>query len=111
MGVAVQVVVPWNDRSRRRHLVVRLYGLDQNAISVPTPVGDIQVEVGADFEVVPAPGTPPASELPFAFAFYAPNLPLPPGSYAWRLFLDDSPDASAHATFAVRGAPAPGQAF
>jgi len=111
MGVAVQVVVPWNDRSKRRHLVVRLCDLDHNQISVPTPVGDIQVEVAADFEVVPAPGTLQASELPFAFSFYAPNLPLAPGGYTWRLFLDDSTEEAAHATFSVRSPPSPGQPF
>jgi hypothetical protein len=106
-GVAVQVVAPWEDRSKKQRLRCALFTVDGEPVNVPTPTGQtLALEAVADFEVVPAPGSPQGSELPFAFAFNVGNVPLPPGSYEWRLFIANEAEASATASFHVRKVPA-----
>lgn len=102
MGVAVQINVDWADRSKRKHLRVSLLNADDKPVSLPTPLGEVPLEVSADYEVVPAPGGPPAMDLPFAFAFHLAGVPLPPGSYKWFLHLDGAAAPAASASFAVR---------
>jgi hypothetical protein len=107
MGVAVEVLVPWEDRSKRLDLRLALVDGNGRPFMAPTPVGLVQapLEVGARFEVVPSPGTPAGAQLPFAFAFYMANVPLAPDTYEWLLFieLDDTP--TARKSFTVRSAP------
>lgn len=102
MAVAIQINVDWADRSKRKHLRVSLYDADDKPVSLPTPLGDVPVEVAADYEVAPPPGSPQATELPFAFAFHVAGVPLPPGSYKWLLYLDNAETHAAKVSFAVR---------
>ncbi len=103
MGVAVEVLIPWDQRSRKNRLKVALYDGDGRPFMVQTPLGQAPMEVQAEFETAPAPGTPAGSELPFELAFNVVNLVLTPGqTYEWRLLIQGEEDASTVKTFAVR---------
>lgn len=105
IGVAVQIVALWDDRGHKNRLRCTLFDQDGGQVKMQTVTGqDIALEAVADFEVMPAPGSPPGIELPFAFAFNVANLPLPPGSYQWRLFIGDEDKAAAITAFHVRKA-------
>ncbi len=109
MGVAVQMVVPWVDRSKQIAMrLALLHAGDRTVVKIPNPLGDpTAIEVTGAFEAVPAPGSPPGSDVTVAFAFPVSNLPLGPGSYIWELYVGDEESSSAHAMFAVRSTPSP----
>lgn len=106
MGVAAEVLVPWEDRSKRLDLRLALMDGNGRPFMAPTSVGVVQapLEVGARFEVVPSPGTPAGAQLPFAFAFYMANVPLPPDTYEWHLFIEREDAPAARKAFTVRSA-------
>lgn len=107
MGVALQVMIPWESRTRR--LTARIHLKDGNGqdVLVPGPRGPAPLMVQAEFEVAPSPGTPAGSEIPFAFAFNAAGLPLPGGDYAWYAFSSDEEKPFARAPFTVRAGTLP----
>jgi len=102
MGVAVIGTLPWNDRSKRQTLKFALYDADKRPVTIPSPIGVSPLEVGAGIESIPAPGTPPGSDLTYSFAFNIAGIDLPAGSYTWMVFLNDAKAALAQSTFAVR---------
>lgn len=107
MGVAVEVLLPWEDRSKRLGLRVALIDANGQPFMVSTPVGVMQapLEVQSQFEVVPSPGTSAGTQLPFAFAFHVANLPLPPETYEWVAYIDGDEAPVARTSFTVRAAP------
>lgn len=109
MGVAAQMLVPWLDRSKQMPLrLALLYAGNREIVTIPNPLGDpTPMEVTGEFEAVPTPGTPQGSDLAVAFAFPVTNLPLPPGSYVWELYIGGEEKACARAAFAVRSTPSP----
>jgi hypothetical protein len=109
MGVAAQLVVPWQDRSKQIPLRIALLRADdREVVQIEDPVGNkVNVEVSGAFEAVPAPGSPQGSDIVVAFAFSLANTPLAPGSYVWELYVSNEVTASAHAAFAVRALGSP----
>jgi len=105
LGVAAQVMIPWESRSRRMRFRLTLVDGDGGQVKIATPLGESALEIAGQFEVVPVPGTPPGSELPFVAAFNVTNLPLQPGTtFEWQLFIENETEPSGRASFAVRAA-------
>jgi len=104
-GVAVQVVVPWEERTRKRRFACTLFDIDGHATSIETPTGAMQIGTGGEFEVQAAPGSPLGMDLTFSLAFNVSGISLPAGSYQWRLIIDDEVQPSAVTAFYVQKAP------
>jgi len=106
LGVAGEIVVPWEYRSRRQQFRLDLVDADGRAVTLPSPIANAApapFQAVGQFEVVPPPGTPAGSELTFAFAFNVAGLPLDSGSsYKFRLFIAEEATPEATATFATQ---------
>jgi hypothetical protein len=102
-AIAVKIEVPWNDANQKHSLKLALFDEDGKAVMVPTPAGDVAVELGTDFEVGRPPGLKPGTPLDAVFAINIGPLPLTPdGRYVWRLSIDERTDEDWQLAFSTR---------
>jgi len=105
LGVAIEIVLPWELRSRRQTFRIDLIDADQRPVTVPAPIAGVEpppFQASGQFEGIPAPGLPPGSDLSFMLAFNVVGLPLQLAStYTLRLFIADEDKPSATKTFAT----------
>lgn len=99
VGIAVSVLVGWNETNRRFPLTIRIIHED----------GAELVKVGAQIEAGRPPGIPAGSDLRNLIAISA-ELAFPmPGTYELRAELAEEPgDKTRTATFRVHSRPQPG---
>lgn len=108
-AIAVKIEVPWDEANRKHVLKLVLSDEDGHPVRVPTPAGDVPVEMGTDFEVGRPPGLKPGTALDFVFAVNIGPLPLAPdGRYVWRLSIDDKTDQDWELVFSTRPGKQPG---
>jgi len=113
-GIAILVLVPWDQANRRHTLRLELIDADGRAVTVPSPeseegegegdpivfLNDIEFEVGRPAGI--KPGTP----LEVPLAVNSGPLPLEPGSrYEWRLSINGEGDEDWRLAFSVRAEP------
>lgn len=110
LGIVVEVLVPWQMRSRRVSFRVDLIDSDNRPVTTPTLIADAQqggpLEVRGLFEAVPPSGATEGSDIPFVVAFNVNGLPLQPSqSYTWRLFVGEEEAPSATRSFSTAQRP------
>ncbi|HEV8353799.1 MAG TPA: hypothetical protein VGR24_06340 [bacterium] len=102
-AIAVKIEVPWDEANQKHSLKLALFDEDGKAVMVPTPAGDVAVELGTDFEVGRPPGLKPGTPLDAVFAINIGPLPLAPdGRYVWRLSIDDKTGEDWQLAFSTR---------
>lgn len=102
MAVIVIIKVAWTETNRPHRMTLSLLTADgTHAVMVPGPVGQIPLQIQAEFEVGRPPGLPEGSTIDHALAVNMSALPLEPGRYEWRLVIDDHDEDSWRAAFVV----------
>jgi hypothetical protein len=86
-GLAILVIVPWDQTNMRHDLRVELLDGDGQIVGV----GDREVVFTGQFELGRPPGIKPGSSLHAPFAFNVQGLPLALGGYEWKLSIDGEP--------------------
>lgn len=97
IAIIVELSTPWDETNREHHAKIDLVtqdghpvmlGTDQNGNTVP-----LVMEMG--FEVGRPPGVAPGSSMEsYQVLNVAPNMPLTPGTYEWRLSVNGDPAGS-----------------
>jgi hypothetical protein len=105
MGIALQILVPWDEANRRHEFRLQMLTLDGKPATWPMPEGVGTLDFRAGFETGRPPGTRPGSELPAVFAINLNGVPLAPGGYEVRLSIDEETNENWHAVFDVRARP------
>lgn len=104
-AIAVKVEVPWDEANTKHALKLALFDEDGRPVKVPTPTGEIPVELGTDFEVGRPPGLKPGTALDFVFAVNIGPLPLTPDErYVWQLSIDGRSEEGWQLAFSTRPA-------
>lgn len=98
MGLAVLVVVPWNETNQRHRIKATLVTQDGAAVMNE----DRPVVVEGEFEVGRPPGTPAGSSLNVPLAINI-SVDIAPGGYRWELAIDGSVEA--RTSFTVSAGP------
>lgn len=94
LGVIVQV--PWDQTNSQHQLIIRLVDQDGNQVSLERAPNElVPVMQQGKFELGRPPGIPHGSALSMTLAIRWPTLPLPEGSYAFVLEINDSEVARA----------------
>lgn len=102
-AIAVKIEVPWDEANKKHILKLALFDEDGRSVKIPTPTGDVAVEMGTDFEVGRPPGLKPGTALDFVFAVNIGPLPLAPdGRYVWQLSIDGQGNADWQLAFSTR---------
>lgn len=102
-AIAVKIEIPWDEANKKHALKLVLVDADGRPVKVPTPTGEVPVELGTDFEVGRPPGLKPGTALDFVFAVNIGPLPLAPdGRYVWRLSIDERTDQDWELVFSTR---------
>lgn len=102
-AIAVKIEIPWDEANKKHALKLALVDADGRPVKVPTPTGEVPVELGTDFEVGRPPGLKPGTALDFVFAVNIGPLPLAPdGRYVWRLSIDERTDQDWELVFSTR---------
>jgi hypothetical protein len=103
-AIAMDVKVPWDERTHVHNLHFELVDADGQPVLVPTPHGlkpcfiEGTLELEGDFEGIKA-GTP--IDAPFAINYAA--IPLAPGGrYEWRLTVNGHADENWTLPFSTR---------
>lgn len=103
-AVALVLELPWNRSAApvEYSLLLRLVSLESDPVLVQAPTGEELTLL--DRSVTVGPGrTGPAHRLRFPVAVNSPALPLPPGDYEWRLWIDQETEPGWSAGFVVVG--------
>jgi len=102
-AIAVKIEIPWDEANKKHALKLALVDADGRPVKVPTPTGEVPVELGTDFEVGRPPGLKPGTALDFVFAVNIGPLPLAPdGRYVWQLSIDGTVDEDWQLAFSTR---------
>ena len=102
-AIAVKIEIPWDEANKKHALKLALVDADGWPVKVPTPTGEVPVELGTDFEVGRPPGLKPGTALDFVFAVNIGPLPLAPdGRYVWQLSIDGTVDEDWQLAFSTR---------
>ena len=102
-AIAVKIEIPWDEANKKHALKLALVDADGRPVKVPTPTGEVPVELGTDFEVWRPPGLRPGTALDFVFAVNIGPLPLAPdGRYVWQLSIDGTVDEDWQLAFSTR---------
>ncbi len=103
-AIAVKVEVPWDEGNRKHGFRLALIDGDGQAVRVPGPVGDIPVQVTAEFEAGRPAGLKPGTPLDVVLALNFGPLPLQPDSrYVWRMWIDEQTREDWEVSFSTRG--------
>lgn len=87
VALGVMLNVPWDQANIPHRLAVDLMDQDGKNVLLGDPPAPLAQ--GGAFEVGRPPGVPRGIFLPVVFAIRWPLLPIPPGSYAFTLTVDD----------------------
>lgn len=101
-ALAMKLEVPWSQTNRRHRWLMRLEDADGRPVLLPGPEGDRPVVVDGDFEVGRPPGLAEGTPIDLPIAVNLGPLPLQPGRYTWRLFIDDETGDGWSLSFTVR---------
>jgi hypothetical protein len=106
-AIAVEVKVPWLDMNRDHAFRIELVDGDGQPFEVETPEDGMQpLTIDGTFQVTPAPGIKPGSELAALVAINLPPQMLTPGQqYEWRLSINGKTNENWRAAFSVRSTP------
>jgi hypothetical protein len=105
MGVAIQILVPWDESNRRHEFRLQMLTLDGNPAIWQTPAGPQGLDVRGQFETGRPPGIPQGIELPAVLAINFAGIPLAPGGYEMRVTIDSQTNENWRAVFNVRERP------
>jgi hypothetical protein len=99
-AIVAIVGVPWHQSNVRHDVRLQLEDADGRVV---TPNGGAPVAMEQTFEVGRPPGVPEGTDLHVPIVLtLAPGLPIPPGGYMWRLFVDGETQEHWTAAFHVR---------
>lgn len=84
--VAALIQIPWNETNRPVPFTLDL--VDQDSQPVTDPMG-LEIRVSGNIEVGRPPGLEQGIPIEHPMAITASGIPLPPGRYTWRLYLDE----------------------
>lgn len=89
-GIAIKIDVPWTEANKEHTFELKLLNVDgEDAILLPTQVGNHAFEFKFKFDVGRPPGTTPGSSLSTPFAMNVGGLPLPENKrLEWRWYID-----------------------
>lgn len=105
MAIAIKIEVPWDQTNMAHTCRLELVDSDGQPVMTPSPVGDLQIEIKAEFEVGRPAGVRPGTPIDLPLAINLGPLPIPPGGrYVWRLFIDDDTDEDWQLAFSTRPA-------
>lgn len=116
-GVAVEVWVPWDAMNAKHSWRLELLDIDGKAAQWLANGTLIGFRIEGNFEATRGPGLRRGSDAPVALAVNAGGVPLPPGDYEMRLWIDGKTESSWRAVFNIRsekpvsvppGTPGPG---
>lgn len=105
-AIALKIEVPWTQSNRRHDFRVELVDADGRPVVLPGPEGEKPVVLSGSFEVGRPPGMPPGTPLDMPLALTIGPMPLMPGRYLWKLFIDNATKDDWESAFTVRSAPA-----
>jgi hypothetical protein len=104
-AIAVLVEIPWDEANRVFNFKLSLFTGDDQAVIVPTPVGDRPVEIEGQFEAGRPPGLKPGTPLMIPLVVNLASLPLPPdGLYVWKLEINGRSEEDWQLSFRTRPA-------
>ncbi len=104
-AIAVLVEIPWDEANRVFNFKLSLFTGDDQAVIVPTPVGDRPVEIEGQFEAGRPPGLKPGTPLMIPLVVNLAPLPLPPdGLYVWKLEINGRSEEDWQLAFRTRPA-------
>jgi hypothetical protein len=105
-ALAMDIKVPWHMINEEQAFVLDLVDSDGQAFMVETPDGEQPFRIEGGFQVAPAPGLKPGSELGAVMAINLPPQPFVPGAqYEWRLAINGKSHESWRWPFSVRTVP------
>jgi hypothetical protein len=89
MALAGILELDWDEANQPRHLKIELLTEDGVAVKVPTPMGDLPVQIETHVEVGRPVGTRPGTAFSIPIAINLSPLPIPPdGRYVWKFSID-----------------------
>lgn len=91
LAVAGFVQVPWDETNVNHALKITLMTSEGQPFKIPTAVGEVPLELTANFQVGRPPGVAKGSEFSVPLAATIAPIPFPEGRYEFRLTLDDEP--------------------
>lgn len=105
VSVAGTICIPWDLANRRHELVLALIDEDDRPVVVPTPLGQQDYVLRAEFEVGRPPGLRIGTELlaPFAIQLLLP--PLEPRRYRFRASVNNVVSIIPELTFTILAPP------
>jgi hypothetical protein len=105
-ALAIKIEVPWDQANQRHDLQITLLDADGHAVNVPTPAGDVPLELKSQFEVGRPAGLVAGTPLDVALAVNLGLLPLRPGRrYVWRCTIDGDTHEDWQVAFSTREQP------
>lgn len=102
IAVVIFLEVPWDQTNIAHEWALRLLGADGQPVVVQSPAGPQEVHVAGQFEAGRPTGTPrgtPIGLQPMAANFQ--GLPLEPGRYEFRFFIDGETHEGWYRAFSV----------
>jgi len=111
-AIAMKIDVPWNEANARHAFRLTLSDEDGQEVRVgPASDGQVQmvaeggapVEIQGEFVVGRPPDAVVGADLPNPMALSFGPLPLRPGAYTWRLWIDEQSQPEWHCSFRVVG--------
>lgn len=105
-AIALKLEVPWTQTNRQHEFKVELIDADGRPVMVPGPEGTAPAVMAGHFEVGRPPGMAAGTPLDMPLALTIGPMPLAPGRYVWKLFIDGASDDDWEAAFTVRAASA-----
>jgi hypothetical protein len=98
MGLAIRILVPWNETNRAHPLTIKCVNADGQDL---TAANGTPLKVEGKLEVGRPVGIPPGTDIEAPLAINFPTTILPAGSYRWELEIDG--EITATASFFVSG--------
>lgn len=105
-AIALKIEVPWDETNRQHKLLLRLLDSDGHPVLVPSPTGEVPLEIPASFEVGRPAGLMPGTPIDVPAAISIGPVQIPPGRrYVWRLSIDGRSEPDWEVAFSTRSAP------
>jgi hypothetical protein len=106
MAVVIFIEVPWDETNTPMEWRLDLRSADGEVIELQGPAGPQAISIAGAFEAGRPPGLAkgtPIMQPPISVSIGP--LPLPPGRYEWRFFVNDDSQDSWQRTFTKLAAP------
>lgn len=102
-AIALKIEVPWDATNRKHSVLLQMVDIDDQPVTVETPIGEQPIEIKSEFEVGRPPGVKAGTAIDLPMAINLGPLPLPPGNqYVWKLSIDDESREEWRVVFTVR---------